>query len=92
MKSVKIALDCGSMAEPTISTIDQVARLQLEARRCGCKLELRDANPYLLGLISFAGLGGVLGVFTYDFISRGRAIAGSPELGGISESAVEHHV
>ena len=62
MKSVKIALDCGSIAEPTMSTIDQVARLHLEARRCGCKLELRDANPYLLGLISLAGLGGVLGV------------------------------
>jgi hypothetical protein len=62
MRSVKIALDCGSIAEPTLSTIDQVARLQLAARRCGCKLELRDANPYLLGLISLAGLGGVLGV------------------------------
>ena len=62
MKSVKITLDCGSIAEPTMSTIDQVARLQLEARRCGCKLELRDANPYLVGLISLAGLGGVLGV------------------------------
>jgi len=26
----------------------------------------------------------------YDFISRGRAIAGAPELGGVSETAVEH--
>jgi hypothetical protein len=60
MKSVKFTLDCGWITEPTISTIDQVARLQLEARRCGCKFELRNANPYLLGLISLAGLGGVL--------------------------------
>jgi hypothetical protein len=60
MRSVKITLDCGSIAQPTVSTIDQMARLQLNARRCGCKLELRDANPRLLELIGFAGLGGVL--------------------------------
>ena len=44
-------------------------------------------------IVYFVGplLGGVLGVLTYDFISRGRAIAGRPELGGVSESAVEHH-
>ena len=43
-------------------------------------------------IVYFVGplLGGVLGTFTYDFISRGRAIAGKPELGGVSESAVEH--
>src|SRR5229473_2565906 len=42
-------------------------------------------------IVYFVGplLGGVLGTLTYDFISRGRAIAGSPELGGVSESAVE---
>ena len=43
-------------------------------------------------IVYFVGplLGGVLGTLTYDFISRGRAIAGAPELGGISETAVEH--
>src|SRR5204863_8177626 len=55
--------------------------------------------PVLLGgtydlshlIVYFVGplLGGVLGVFTYDFVSRGRAIAGSPELGGVAESVVE---
>jgi hypothetical protein len=64
MRSVKITLDCGSIAQPTVSTIDQMARLQLNARRCGCKLELRDTNPRLLELIGFAGLGGVLCVET----------------------------
>jgi hypothetical protein len=60
MRSVKITLDCGSIAQPTVSTIDQMARLQLNARRCGCELELKDANPRLLELIGFAGLGRVL--------------------------------
>src|SRR2546428_10737970 len=54
----------------------------------GGTYDLSHLIVYFIGPL----LGGVLGVFTYDFISRGRAIAGSPELGGISESAVEHHV
>lgn len=43
-------------------------------------------------IVYFIGplLGGVLGVFTYDFVSRGRAIPGAAELGGVSETAVEH--
>src|SRR6266571_1590961 len=43
-------------------------------------------------IVYFVGplLGGVLGTLTYDFIARGRAIAGKPELGGVSETAVEH--
>ncbi len=60
MKTVKITLDCGSIAHPTVSAIDQLARLQLDARRCGCKLELKDPNPRLLELIGFLGLSGVL--------------------------------
>ena len=34
-------------------------------------------------------LGAVLGVLTYDLITRGRAIVGTPELGGVEKSAVE---
>jgi hypothetical protein len=60
MKTVKITLDCGSIAQPTVSAIDEMARLQLDARRCGCKLELKDPNPRLLELIGFLGLSGVL--------------------------------
>jgi glycerol uptake facilitator protein len=42
-------------------------------------------------IVYFVGplLGGVLGVFVYDFMAHGRAIAGAPELGGVAESAVE---
>ena len=62
MRSAKITLDCRSIAEPTMSTIDQMARLQLAARRCGCTLELKDVNPRLLELIGFVGLGALLRV------------------------------
>jgi glycerol uptake facilitator protein len=52
----------------------------------GGKYDLTHLIVYFVGPL----LGGVLGVLTYDFISRGRVIAGSPELGGVAESAVEH--
>ena len=55
-----VCLDCGPLMEPTAATIDGIARLQLAARRRGCKLELANANPYLLELIGFVGLSGVL--------------------------------
>ncbi len=44
-------------------------------------------------VVYFVGpvVGGILGVLVYDFMTRGRAAVGSAELGGVSESAVEHH-
>jgi len=53
-------LDCGSLESPDCATIDEIARLQLAARRCGLELRLRNANDSLLDLIGFAGLAGVL--------------------------------
>ena len=57
-----VCLDCGPFEAPTAATIDQIARLQLAARRRGCELELANANLYLLELITFVGLSDVLGV------------------------------
>ena len=62
MRSAKITLDCESLRTPTAASIDQIARLQLNARRCDCELELTNANPYLLELIELLGLTGVLGL------------------------------
>ena len=63
-----VFLDCGPVHEPTATTIDQIARLKLEARRSSCELELINATPDLRELIRFCGLGGVLGLE-----SRGQA-------------------
>ena len=57
-----VCLDCGQFTKPTAATVDQIARVQLAMRRCGCELELRNANPCLLELIGFVGLGEVLRV------------------------------
>jgi hypothetical protein len=57
-----VCLDCRQVKAATATTIDQIARLQLAALRCGCELELRNADPGLLELIGFVGLGEVLRV------------------------------
>ena len=45
-----------------LSTVDELARLQLEARRRGCSIWLRQACPELAGLLQLVGLAGVLQV------------------------------
>jgi len=41
-------------------TVDALARLQLAARRNGCRVQLRGACPELVRLVQFMGLGDVL--------------------------------
>ena len=41
-------------------TIDALARLQLAARRHGCRVRLRHASPELSALVAFMGLADVL--------------------------------
>ena len=40
-------------------TIDALARLQVAARRSGCRVQLRGACPELVRLVEFMGLGDV---------------------------------
>jgi hypothetical protein len=46
--------------EPDAVTVDALARLQLAARRRGCRVLLRGASPDLLALVAFMGLEDVL--------------------------------
>ena len=48
------ALMCAG--RPDLGVVDELARLQLTARRMGCTIWLRDACPELLQLLVFAGL------------------------------------
>jgi anti-anti-sigma regulatory factor len=57
-----LVLDCAALANPDCATIDQIARLQLEVRRCGLELLLRNTNDPLRDLIGLAGLADVLRV------------------------------
>jgi hypothetical protein len=49
-------------AEADAATVDALARAQLVAKRCGCRVRLRHASAELLELIAFMGLEEVLPV------------------------------
>ncbi len=46
----------------TLAAVDQLARMQLAARRSGCQVQLRNTARELEGLIALAGLADVLPV------------------------------
>jgi ABC-type transporter Mla MlaB component len=46
--------------DPDAVTVDALARLQLAARRYGCKVRFRNASPELRELVAFMGLTDVL--------------------------------
>ena len=50
-------VDCGvEGVEPDAVTVDALARLQLAARRIGCRVRLRGASAELRDLVAFMGL------------------------------------
>jgi ABC-type transporter Mla MlaB component len=55
-----LALCDVSGVEPDAVTVDALARLQLAARRAGCRVRLRGASPELRDLVAFMGLEDVL--------------------------------
>jgi hypothetical protein len=46
--------------EPDAVTVDALCRLQLAARRYGCRVRLRHASDELLELVAFMGLSDIL--------------------------------
>ncbi len=56
----EIALCDVSAVEPDAMSVDALARLQLAARRRGCRARLRGASGELLDLVAFMGLRDVL--------------------------------
>jgi ABC-type transporter Mla MlaB component len=47
--------------EPDAVTVDALCRLQVAARRHGCRIRLHGASPDLLELVAFMGLENVFG-------------------------------
>ena len=58
---MRLTVDCGGEAEPSLATIGALARMQLNAKRAGCTVEIDNAGPNLLELLSFAGLAELFG-------------------------------
>jgi STAS domain-containing protein len=62
MATDTVILDCACMADVGLAAVDRIARTRLEAHRCGCQFELRNASDEVLELIEFLGLDRCLGV------------------------------
>jgi hypothetical protein len=48
--------DVGALVEPDVATVDALARLQLAARRSGCRVALQQVAPELTELLELMGM------------------------------------
>jgi hypothetical protein len=69
-----------------LSVVDDLARLQLAARRMGCSLKLRDTCGELTALLAFLGLAQAVAGATVGLQVVGEAEGG--EEGGVEEVVV----
>ncbi|MCP3818949.1 STAS domain-containing protein [Streptomyces sp. A3M-1-3] len=49
--------DVGALTAPDLAAVDVLARLQLTARRAGCRIRLRHPSGRLRALLALVGLG-----------------------------------
>lgn len=56
-----LCVDVACLGEDA-AALDELARLALSARRCGCRILVRHASPRLVELITLAGLSEALPV------------------------------
>ena len=84
-KMRSVCVDCAQIEVPTAVTIDQLARLQLAMRRCGCDLELSNAQPSLLELIGLFGLAEVLPVESQGHAEEREDPCGVEEKGELGD-------
>ncbi|MEV7421152.1 STAS domain-containing protein [Streptomyces sp. NPDC091212] len=54
--AAEVVCDVGGLVRPTLAAVEVLARLQLTARRRGCRLGLRGAGPELRLLLDLVGL------------------------------------
>jgi anti-anti-sigma regulatory factor len=67
-----VLCDVRAISSPDASTIDLLARLQLAARRLGCRIRLYGAQPRLRDLLLLTGLSEVLPVGSVELVQAGR--------------------
>ena len=78
MGKTAIHLDCSGLGSD-LAGVDRLARLHLTLRRRGVDLRLANPSPDLVELLSFCGLGGVLGVETGGEAEQGEEPLGVEE-------------
>ena len=72
----KLVCDIGTLADPDLGAVADLARLHVASRRLGLDLVLHNASDALVELVAFVGLGDVL-----RFQPRGQAEQREQRLG-----------
>lgn len=62
----RVVCDVGALVVPDGVAVDALARLQLAARRRGCRVALRHAPTQLLDLLALAGLTEIVPLESWD--------------------------
>jgi ABC-type transporter Mla MlaB component len=62
----RVVCDVGALVVPDGVAVDALARLQLAARRRGCRVALRHAPTELLDLLELAGLTEIVPLESWD--------------------------
>ena len=62
MATETVNLNCARIENPSVATVDYIARLRLGLQRSGCRLCLARPSRELADLIELLGLAEVLGV------------------------------
>lgn len=62
MRTTRVRLDCSRFGGQGLGTVDEIARLRLEATRRGWDVRLVNPGAPLLDLIALVGLGEILRV------------------------------
>lgn len=80
-----VVCDARHLARGGLGTVDALARLQLAARRRGCRVELRNVPPDLAQLLELCGLAEVLRLSDALGVDPGRQPEHREEASGIQE-------
>lgn len=87
MATKLVILNCARVRNPSVETVDCLARLQLNMCRRGRRLCLTNADEQLRGLIELAGLSGVLRVQVQGQAEQREQLLGVEEEGDLPDPA-----
>ena len=80
-----ILVDVSAITDPDCGTVDDLARLQLAARRLNQRVLLFGAAPRLVELVEMAGLADVLPAVPRSGVEMGREAEEGEEALGVEE-------
>lgn len=80
-----LVCDVGHVTDPDLSTIDELARIGLSARRLGCRAQLHNTSSALEDLLSLSGLTDLFGYARVSDLEPQWQSEGGKESRGVKE-------